>query len=178
MLKIVLPGGSIYNENDNSFTQIKPTPISIEHSLLSISKWESIWVRSFFNNGPSNVEEWKDYIRCMTINQNVDPRLYKMIPVDLIKKVQTYCMQSLTATTVNHRKPEGAASKKKITTSELVYYWMIQYGIPFECEKWHISRLLMLIDICAEKANPPKKKSQKELIAHHRAVNAARRGSK
>lgn len=173
MFKIVLPGGSFYDENLNRFIDLKDTPVSIEHSLLSISKWESIWHRSFFNDGPKDINEWRDYIRCMTITPNVNPLIYRLIPESLIQKVHAYCVSPMTATTINRQnKP---VNKRKIITSEVVYYWMTQFNIPFECDKWHINRLLMLIDVCGEKANPPKKMSKKELAAHHRAVNAQRR---
>lgn len=172
MFKTVLPGGSFYDEKRNLFIDLPDTPVTMEHSLLSISKWESIWLRSFFNDGPKTNEEWQDYIRCMTITPNVNPTLYKIIPPSLSRQIQAYCVAPMTATTINRKtKPKPY---RKILTSEVVYYWMIQYCIPFECEKWHINRLMMLIEVCGEKANA-QKETPAQARARTRELNAARR---
>lgn len=176
MFKTVIPGGSYYDEVRNVFLDVPSTPIQLEHSLLSISRWESKWNRSYFNDGPKTEEEKLDYIKDMTITQNVNPLIYKVIPNSVKRQIELYCASPMTATTIS-RKAEKP-HKRAVITSELVYFWMITYGIPFECEKWHLNRLMTLIEICSIKNTPPKKMSQKDLIAHHRAVNAQRRSKK
>lgn len=177
MLKITVPGGEFYDESRNRFVTVPKTNLQLEHSLVSISKWESIWRRSYFNSPPQTDKERRDYIRCMTMTQNVNPDVYDSISKKQMNQIFAYCESPMTATTVS-AKPDPS-KKRKIVTSELVYYWMIEYGVPFDpCEKWHINRLMMLLTVCSEKNKPQKKMSKAELAAHHRAVNAARRPKK
>lgn len=172
MFKTVVPGGSFFDESKNIFIEVPRTPLQLEHSLLSVSRWESKWNRSFFDNGPKTDEEELDYIRCMTITTNVDPVVYKVIPRSIRRQIKAYCSAPMTATTFGKEPP--ARPSKKIITSEIVYYWMITYGIPFECEKWHLNRLMTLIRVCSIKNNP-KKETKADAIKRTRATNAARR---
>lgn len=175
MFKVLIPGGDFFDEEKSIFITLPDTLLNLEHSLLSISRWESKWNRSYFNDGPKTDEELIDYIRCMTINQVSDQRIYKVIPNAIKRQINAYCNLPMTATTI-HRRDKTPGKKEKIT-SEVVYYWMISFGIPFECEKWHINRLWTLIQVCSIKNNP-KKESSAEARARTRAVNAARRGKK
>lgn len=172
MFKTVIPGGSFFDERKNRFIEVERTPIQLEHSLLSISRWESKWNRSFFNDGPKTDEEQLDYIVCMTVNQNVNPMVYKVIPRNIRRQIQAYCSLPMTATTFGKEPPQKHS--KKIITSEIIYYWMISYNIPFECEKWHINRLMTLIRVCSIKNNP-KKETKAEALKRTKATNAARR---
>lgn len=172
MLKLYVPPIEFFNENTLEFASTKPMTLQLEHSLVSLSKWESKWCKPFLKEGQKPREELLDYIRCMTITQNVDPMIYEALPAELVDRVTAYISAPMTATTF--RKEEDKQTNKEIVTSELIYYWMIAAGIPFECQKWHLNRLMTLINVCGIKSQPPKKPSQKDYAAR-RALNAARR---
>ena len=172
MLKVTIPEVEYFDEKTQSFITIaKQTELSLEHSLVSISKWEAKWHKPFLeNNPPKTDEELKDYIRCMTLTQNVNPEIYDHIPLKVIEQINEYINDPMTATTFKEQKKPS----RRIVTSELIYYWMIALNIPFECQKWHLSRLLTLIRVCNEKADP-KKMSKSEIYAQNRRLNEARR---
>ena len=121
----------------------------------------------------ADIEETIDYIRCMTLTQNVDPNVYKAITPSNLKTVTEYIDAPMTATTISNAKKKGGS--RKIVTAEVIYYWMISYGIPFECQKWHLNRLLTLINVCNVEGSPPQKLSRAEVAAQYKALNAARR---
>ena len=151
----------------------KGATIQLEHSLISVSKWESKWHKSFTSTKEKTVEEFIDYIRCMTLTRDVDPEIYKHLTSDNLKEIDKYIKDPMTATTIR-RKP-GKAPSNKIITSEQIYSWMINCEIPFSCEKWHLNRLLTLIEVCNANANPGKKMSPKSIMKNNAALNAARR---
>lgn len=174
MLKLDIPEIELYDETKQEFVTIAPFSLSLEHSLVSISKWESKWHKAFLENNNKTTEELKDYVRCMTLTQNVKPEFYDYVPNDIIDKINTYIDDPMTATTINSGQNKGPG--RQIITSELIYYWMIQLGIPFECQKWHINRLLILIQVCSIK-NDPKKMSKRDIYSQNRSLNAARRAA-
>lgn len=176
MLKLFVPGAEYYDEKTEMFIPSKDATLILEHSLLSLSKWEAKWHKAYLDpKDAKSLEESIDYVRCMTINQNsVDQFAYYNITPDLFKKIHEYISNPMTATKVN-RKKKPIGIPKEIITSELIYYWMVSYGIPFECEKWHLNRLLTLIDVCAFKNETPQKMSQKDLMKRNTALNNARR---
>ena len=151
----------------------KDETIVLEHSLVSISKWESKWHKPFLSDKPKTAEESLDYIKCMTITQNVDPSLYKFLSKENYEQINKYIEDPMTASWVND--VNGKKSSREVITSELIYYWMIALNIPVEFQKWHLNRLLMLIKICNAKNQPPKKMSKGELMRRNRSLNAARR---
>ena len=175
MLQITIPATESWDELKEEFITVgKEQTITLEHSLVSLSKWESKWCKAFFNNKVEKTyEEVIDYIRCMTITQNVDSSVYERLTRDNIKAINSYIDAPMTATTFSnvHRKGGG----KENITSELIYYWMISFNIPMECQKWHINRLLTLIRICDIKNTPPKKMSRREVINQYAALNASRK---
>ena len=114
-----------------------------------------------------------DYIKCMTITQNVPQDVFNTIPKKILNRIVEYINNSMTATTFSQRETKGGS--REIITSELIYFWMISYGIPFECQKWHLNRLLTLIRICNVKNQPAKKMGKKELMSRNAQLNAARR---
>lgn len=173
MLKITIPSMEIYDPEENLFINTKEQTLSLEHSLVSISKWESKWRKPFLSKDSKTIEELKDYIRCMTLTQNVDPDLYKFIPESVIRTVLDYIDEPMTATWF--RDDKSKPKSREVITSEIIYYWMIAQGIPFECQKWHLNRLLTLIRVCSEKNAPQKKMGKKELLSRNKALNAARR---
>lgn len=175
MLQITVPGTELFDEATETFIQTKDTQLKLEHSLLSISKWESRWCKPFLavdKKDKLTPAEFLDYIRCMTLNTNVPKDVYNALTPDNITAITNYINHPMTATTVTDN--SANPFRKEIITSELIYYWMIAYQIPFECEKWHIHRLMMLIKVCNAKNNP-KKMSKKEILTQNRALNAARR---
>ena len=173
MLRITVPGAELFDENTESFVQTKETQLKLEHSLLSISKWESKWCKPFLSTNEKDKrtnEEMLDYIKCMTLN-TVSKEVYSALTPKNLKEIGDYIKAPMTATTVTNLKKGG---KKETITSELISYWMIACNIPFECEKWHINRLLMLIKVC-NAMNNTEKMSKHELASRNRALNAARR---
>ena len=173
MLQITIPSGEFFDEKTETFIHSKEQTLQLEHSLVSLSKWESKWNKSFLSTPQKTFEESIDYIRCMTITQNVDPLVYSSITPDIIKKVTEYIDLPMTATTFRNDNNRGHSNE--IITNEIIYQWMISYGIPFECQRWHLNRLLTLIRVCSIKSQPPKKMGRSELANRNRALNAARR---
>ena len=173
MLKLVIPAREYWDESKNEFIQCKEQTLQLEHSLVSLSKWESKWNKSFLFRQEKTYEEIVDYIKCMTITQNVKPEVYYSLTKDHYEQVQKYISAPMTATTfsVEQNKRSGG----EVVTSELIYYWMITLNIPMECQKWHLNRLLTLIRVCNIKNQPPKKMSKRELMSRNAALNAARR---
>lgn len=179
MLTITIPYGEFYDESKNEFIYVKGQTIQLEHSLVSLSKWESKWHKPFLSKLGLSREETIDYIRCMTVTQNVDASCYYGIDNDILSKVTAYIEDPMSATTITRYKTDQSKTNK-IITAELIYYWMISLGIPFECRKWHLNRLLMLIEVCSienQKAMGEKggKMSKKETMAWNKAQNKARR---
>ena len=179
MLQIIVPARKehdLWDEERQEFIPIPATKeqkLQLEHSLIALSKWESKWCKPFFSKIEKTNEEVIDYIRCMTITTNVKPEIYYALTNKNITEVMNYINADMTATTFSDKK-RGNGSREKIT-SELIYYWMIAFNIPFECEKWHLNRLLTLIRICEIKNEPQKKMSKGELASRNRALNAARK---
>lgn len=172
MLRIVVPSAELFDERTNRFVQIQGRELQLEHSLVSVSKWESKWKKPFLGLTAKTREETLDYIRCMTITQNVDPNVYFGITPQNIKAVNDYIEDSMTATTFKKTSKGGG---RQIITSEIIYYWMVSLNIPMECQKWHLNRLLALIRVCDEKNKPGKKMSRRDVISQNRALNQARR---
>lgn len=175
MLKLTIPEREYFDSYTQTFVNTKAQTLQLEHSLVSLSKWESKWHKPFISDEPKTVEETVDYIRCMTITQNVDPMVYQAITNDMLEEIQTYIDDPMTATWFSNNGPKKGVNKKSVITAEIIYYWMIANNIPMECQKWHLNRLLTLIRVCNEKNSPPKKMSKKEVLAQQKALNEARR---
>lgn len=177
MLKLFVPAREWFNEETQEFvTQSKPCELMLEHSLLSLSKWESKWKKPFLGEKVAKSdEEFLDYIRCMTINQNVDTLVYYNLTAQHIRQIQEYIEDPMSATTVRHKQNKRPGGAKKIVTSELIYSWMIRYGVPFECQKWHLNRLMKLIDVCVAENGEKEKMSPAEVMRQNHAINASRK---
>lgn len=173
MLQIVVPAIEYYDERNNKFVEMKEQTLHLEHSLISLSKWESKWNKPFLSRRDKTQEETLDYIRCMTLTQNVDPSVYSRLSSENISQISDYINAPMTATTFSDRRT-GKASRE-IITAELVYYWMVNYNIPFECQKWHLNRLLTLIRVCTIKNSPPKKMSEAEVMRQQAELNEIRK---
>ena len=171
-LKVTL-GPEGWDEEKEEFVESETFTLQLEHSLVSLSKWESKWNKAFLSKKDISIEETIDYIKCMTITQNVKPEVYEHINRENIEEVNDYISAPMTATTFSEEK-QGKGGRERIT-AELIYYWMISLNIPFECQKWHLNRLLTLIKVCNIKNSPPKRKSKKAIMSRNAALNAARK---
>jgi len=172
MLKVTIPSVEQYDETNQEFITSKEQVLQLEHSLVSLSKWESKWCKPFLSKDEKTFEESTDYICCMTLTQNVDPEVYKYITQEIINQVSRYIELPMTATIFSNSKK---SKTREIITAEVIYYWMITMTIPFECQKWHLNRLLTLINVCNIKNQPPKKMSRNETMSRNSALNASRR---
>jgi hypothetical protein len=174
VLRITIPAEESWDEKKEEFVITrKEQTLQLEHSLVSLSKWESKWHKPFLSKVSKTDEEILDYIKCMTITQNVDPEIYYNLTPDNYKQINDYIDDPQTATSFSDTK--NGKSNRDVVTAEVVYYWMIALNIPPEYQKWHLNRLLTLIKVCNIKNSPPKKRSAKEIMAHNKALNDARR---
>lgn len=174
MLRITVPGLEYWDEQKEEFVAKKEQTLQLEHSLVSLSKWEAKWCKPFLSKkSEMSNEEMFDYIKCMTVTPNVDPEVYSRLTPKNISEINEYINSPMTATTFFEDK--RTKKNKETITSELIYYWMIAHNIPSEYQKWHLNRLLTLIRVCNIKNSPPKKKSRKEIMSEYAALNAARR---
>lgn len=173
MLSITVPESEMWDEENQCFIAVKEQRLQLEHSLVSLSKWESKWCKPLLSKSEKTFDETIDYIRCMTLTQNVDPIIYNFLSDDNIKQVNDYIDAPMTATWFSEKHRPKQRSEQ--VTSELIYYWMISLNIPFECQKWHLNRLLTLIEVCNIKNQPDKKMKRKDIYSRNAALNAARR---
>lgn len=172
MLQITIPARELWDESKQEFIKVKEQTLQLEHSLVSLSKWESKWCKSFFSREKKTYEETLDYIKCMTLTQNVKPEVYTALTQKNVDEINAYIEAPMTAT--RFFEEQSSVSRESIT-SELIYYWMIALNIPFECQKWHLNRLLTLVRVCNVKNKPPKKMSKSAIMSRNAALNAARK---
>lgn len=170
MLTLTIPEIEYWDEIKEEFVYQPEVILKLEHSLLSISKWESKWNKPFLSNYEKTHEETIDYIRCMLLNKNVGDDILYRLPDNIVHVITDYINAPMSASKVNDNKTSEGHSREQIT-SELIYYWMIAMNIPFECQKWHLNRLLTLIRICNAKNTPPKKMSAREQSDYYASVN-------
>ena len=173
MLELVIEPMEFWDEATETFIEIKGQTLRLEHSLVSISKWESKWHKPFLSDKEKTKDETIDYIKCMTLTQNVNPDIYNRINQEHIHKIKQYIEDPMTATTIN--RPKNGRPNREQVTAELIYYWMIALNIPVEFQKWHLNKLLMLVEVCNIKNQPPKKMSKNAIKNRNAALNAARR---
>lgn len=174
MLVITIPAGEAYNYETDELISTKETTLHLEHSLISLSKWESKWHKPFLTNKVKTQEESIDYIRCMTLDSNVNPTSYLFLTPENVKAVNDYIENPMTATTF---RDEDNKAGREIVTAEIIYYWMVALQIPFECEKWHLNRLLTLVKVCNIKNTPKKKMKKGDMMRQNASLNAARRAA-
>lgn len=183
MLKLEIPGEEYWDYAKQEFVTTRATTLLLEHSLLSLSKWESKWHLPFFAEMTKMTpEQMQDYIRCMTLNRDVPDEVYDRLTDENRQAIYTYINDPMTATWFHEDKVKNQNGPRKplrrsqsVMTSEVFYYDMVELGIPFECEKWHLNRLMTLIRVCNEKHKPPKKVPKNERLARQRELNAKRR---
>lgn len=181
MIEIVIPEQhyEFYDEEKEIFlpaVNIKETRIQIEHSLISLRKWEQTWHKPFLGKTDKTYDELSDYIRCMTLTHGVDPEVYHWIPKDVIDKVINYIKDPMTATWFKENALVGAQkSSRETITAEIIYYWMISLNIPVEFQKWHLNQLLTLIKVINIKNGKPQKVDKRTAARERAALNKMRR---
>lgn len=178
MLKLEIEERELFDERTNEFHTIKPTILTLEHSLISVSKWESKWHKPFLDDKPKTNEEKLDYIRCMSLTQSVDPDVFKALTKDDMIAIDAYIEDPYTATWFSGDDKKKKSNRRgEVQTNELIYYYMIKLGIPLEpCQKWHLNRLLTLIRVFTEKDRYDNKKmTRAEIAQRNKALNEARR---
>lgn len=176
-ITIEIPAGSeAYDSIANEFFRVdKDVKITFEHSLVSIQKWEQHWHHGFLDESYSKTpEQVRDYLKCMVLTKNVEDYMYYLIPQHEMKRIKEYIEDPMTATKITNT---DNRRDREIKTAEVLYCDMIMLGIPFECRKWHLNSLIMLIRVCAEKQKKPKYKPRSEVLAENRALNIARRAA-
>ena len=174
MLKIEVPiSPEGWDEIKEEFVEPEVKVLQLEHSLVSLSKWESRWNKPFLTKQEKTEAELLDYIKCMTLTQNVNPDIYFHLSKENVEQIKNYIDAPMTATTF--RRDNRGGSNREQVTAELIYYWMIALNIPFECQKWHLNRLLTLVRVCNIKNQPAKKMSKRKLMSRNRALNEARK---
>lgn len=173
MLEITIPRAEVFDEETGRFLTFPETTIELEHSLASLSKWESEWKKPFLGRQEKTLEETLGYVRSMTLTPDVPPEAFRFLSNSNLVAINDYIHDNHTATWFAETKNQ---TSREVITSELIYYWMISFHIPFECQYWHLERLLTLIKVCSEKNAPPKKKmSRSELAQRNRELNAQRK---
>lgn len=173
MLTIVIPGVEMYDEADEVFVTEGDVTLDLEHSLVSLSKWEQMYEKPFLDKSEKSTEEVLTYIKLMVVTPDISPEVFQKLSQKNIDEVNAYLDRKMSATWFNDS--PGAPASREIITSELIYYWMITFQIPFECQHWHINRLFTLIRVCNLKTAKPKKMSRNEMAARNRELNEQRK---
>lgn len=175
MFRLVIPEiKDAWDEENEVFVSFPGRTLQLEHSLVSLSKWESKYHKAFLTNETKSTEEALDYIRFMTITQNVSSDTYLYLTEENLEDINAYIENPMTATKIVRSSSERRGSRETIT-SELIYYWMISLNIPIECQKWHLNRLLSLIEVCSIKNAPPKKRSAAQIMRDNKRLNDERK---
>lgn len=176
MLRISIPGSEFFDEEKSEFITTEPLELELEHCLAAVSKWESKFEKPFLSKDPPTTAEVTAYVKCMVLDKKFDPDTPLDLSAENFTLINSYINSKQTATTFSNEAPaQGRASE--IITSELIYYWMVSFQIPFEAEYWNLNRLLALIKICSIKNGKPKKMSRNEIARRNHELNEARRAA-
>ena len=173
MLQLIIPATELWDESNETFLYTEEQTLELEHSLVSLSKWEAKWHKPFLTKEDKTIEETIDYIKCMTLTENVDETVYSLLNNEHLKKINEYIEDPMSATTIKELQ-RGKRNGEQVT-SELIYYWMTALNIPVEYERWHLNRLFTMIRVCNIKNQPPKKMGKRAVMNQNRALNEARR---
>lgn len=176
MLQLTIPRTEFWNERTNEFLYTEETVLRLEHSLLSISKWESKWNKAFLTKKDKTPEEILDYFRCMSLDDHPD-YIYQALSPEQFKEIENYISLPMTATKILSNAPQQnkGGKPKDVVTSELIYYWMLSYQIPKDCENWHLNKLMALIQVFNAKNTPPKKGNMRDIMKRNSDINDMRR---
>jgi hypothetical protein len=173
MLTITVGATDVYDEESGTFGDQGGVELQLEHSLVSLSKWESIYEKPFLGSINKTSEEVFSYVECMILTPNPPEEILKKLSQENIQEINEYIDRKMTATWFSEQ--PGAPKSREVITAELIYYWMTVFTIPFECENWHLNRLFTLIRICNVKQAKPKKMSRAEAGRRNRELNAQRK---
>lgn len=173
MLKIIVPGTEMFDDSTQEFTTVDDVTLELEHSLVSLSKWESIHEIPFLGKEEKTTAQIISYIKCMTLTPDVSDEVYQNLSNQNFDAVSEYIDAKMTATWFNEA--PGAPKSREVITAELIYHWMVVFQIPFECQYWHLNRLFTLIRVCNIKQSKPEKMSRSEIAARNRELNEQRR---
>ncbi len=173
MLTITVSGTESFDETTGKFVIVGGTILELEHSLVSLSKWESIHEKAFLGKEDKTPEEVLSYIKCMVVTSEISPEVFQELSEDNFTAINDYLNARMTATYFND--PPGAPNSREVVTSDLIYYWLTVFNIPFECEHWHLNRLFTLIRICNIKQEKPKKMNRAQIAARNRDLNEQRK---
>jgi len=173
MLPITVPYTKLLDERSSQLIYVPEQTLQLEHSLVSLSKWESKFEKPFLSKEAKTAQEMREYVKFMTLSRNVSDAVYYALTSKHYEEINRYIEKPMTATTF--RQDRRSSPQREQVTAELIYYWMIALNIPFECQKWHLNRLLTLIRVCSIKNQPPKKWSKRDILSRNAELNAARR---
>ena len=174
MLQIEVPEMELFNDRTGEFFTVGGVTLEMEHSLVSLSSWESKWHIPLLGNEDKTKEQMLDYVRCMTLTPDVDPITYRYLPNNIFAKIVDYIHDPATATTI-HSIQKTTGGKKETITAEIIYYWMTTLNVPVEFETWNLNRLFTLLSVISIKNSPPQKMGKKEAAQWRAAENARRR---
>jgi hypothetical protein len=175
MLKITIPESEYFDEAKQEFINLDAVTLELEHSLFSLSKWESKWEKPFLGSETKTTEQVMSYVEDMTVNPDIPSEVYDRLSNSNFEQINKYIEAKMSATWFSDRPKKPG--QKEIITAEIIYYWMVALQIPFECQHWHLNRLFSLIKVCNEKNAPPSKSkmSRAEMITQRNELNARRR---
>jgi len=176
MLRITILGKEHYDESKNEFVTLGDEVLELEHSLVSLSKWESEFEIPFLSEEHKKTpEQTMSYIRYMTLGEERPDELYDRMSAENVAEISAYIDRKMTATWFTENPKARGPRSTEIVTAELIYYWMVALQIPFECQHWHLKKLLTLIQVCSLKNQPAKKMSKRDAMSQQRSLNAARK---
>lgn len=173
MLRLTIEGEEFFDESTNTFVEVESSVVDLEHSLLSLSKWESKFEKPFLSTTDKTPRETLAYIECMVLTEGFNPLLIQTLSRENLQQVNEYINSTQSATTFGLM-PE-TKGKGETITAELIYYWMVAFNIPFDCEVWHLNRLFSLIRICNIKQGKPKRMSKHQIAQQYHELNAKRK---
>jgi hypothetical protein len=175
MLSINVDGDEFYNEEINEFTIVGGFELKLEHSLISLSKWESKFQKPFLSSSDKSPEEILSYVKFMSLDDSVGFEQINQLSQENLEEINAYVESPQSATTFGELPSQKSYRGNEVITAELIYYWLVAFNIPFECESWHLNRLFSLIRICNIKNSSPKKVSRHEAASRNRELNAKRK---
>ena len=173
MLRITVPAQEMWDEEKEEFVYGDEVTLELEHSLVSLSKWESKHHKAFLTKKEKTPEEHLDYIKCMTLTEDVPDEVYARLTQENIDQIVAYIEDPMSATYYFDDKKQTGS--RDVMTAEYIYYCMFANGIPLDFENRHLNKLIAIIKMCGLKNSPPKKMSKSDIANRHRQINAANR---